>query len=221
MRRTEQDFKAEVLRRSEIFKKQRKKRIGKLLTALGCIALLILALPMLPLGMGGAEKAADQIESDIFYRNEAPQAPAADHKAESAVMGATGAAPMDAEPEEVAPPEDGSVYGMTVWLIHPDGTEDEWRVREADKIEAIVKALQAFEDISAEAPRLEGISEKEGTAVYILTYTANDPEAADPIRHTYEFYPEHHALWYAFDGGYWVGQDEQAGKLLLEALQDQ
>lgn len=221
MRRTEQDFKAEVLRRSEIFKKQRKKRIGKLLTALGCIALLILAMPMLPLGMGGSAEKTDDSVLDSLYGNGAPEAPAAEQKSESLVIGATGAAPMDAEPGEMVTPEDGEVADMTVWCIHPDGTEDEWRVRDLKKLEIIVSALRAFEDVPVEKSRMEGISEEEGNTVYIVTFTEYDVDTDDLVRHTYEFYPGYDALWYAFDGGYWVGQDEQAAKQLLEALQNE
>lgn len=221
MRRTEQDFKAEVLRRSEIFKKQRKKRLLKLATSLGCIALLILALPMLKLGMGGSAEKSDSSVFDSLYGNGAPEAPAAEQKSESFVIGATGAAPMDAEPGEMAPPEDGTVSDMTVWCIAPDGTEDEGRVRDPQKLEIIVSALRAFEDTPVDKSQMEGISEEEGNTVYIVTFTEYDGETDDLIRHTFQFYPQYHALWYAFDGGYWVGQDEQAAKQLLEALQDE
>lgn len=221
MRRTEQDFKAEVLRRSEQFKKRRRNRFLKLAASLGCIALLILALPMLPLGMGGSAEKADSSVFDSLYGNGAPEAPAAEQKSESLVIGATGAAPMDAEPEEVAPPEDGSLYGMTVWCVHPDGTEDEWQVRDLKKLEIIVSALRAFEDTPVDKAQMEGISEEEGNTVYIVTFTEYDGDTDDLVRHTYQFYPDHDALWYAFDGGYWVGQDEQAAKQLLEALQNQ
>lgn len=221
MRRTEQDFKAEVFRRSENFKKQRKKRLLKLAASLGCIALLILTLPMLKLGMGGSAEKSDSAVFDSLYGNGAPEAPAAEQKSESFVMGATGAAPMDAEPGEMVQPEDGAVSDMTVWCVAPDGTEDEWRVRDVGKIEAIVSALRGFEDIPVEKSRLEGISEEEGNTVYVVTFTEYDEETDDLVRHTYQFYPDHDALWYAFDGGYWVGCDEQAAKKLLEALQNE
>ena len=221
MRRTEQDFKAEVLRRSEHFRKQRKKRIIKLISALGCFAVLIFAAGLLPAGFGGAAEKADSSVFDSLYGNGAPEAPAAEQKSESFVIGATGAAPMDAEPGEVAPPEDGAVSDMTVWCIHPDGTEDEWRVRDSQKLEIIVSALRAFEDFPVDKSQMEGISEEEGNTVYIVTFTEYDGETDDLIRHTYQFYPNYHALWYAFDGGYWVGSDEQAGKQLLEALQNE
>ena len=220
MRRTEQDFKAEVFRRSEIFKKQRKKRILKLAASLGCIALLILALPMLKLGMGGSAEKSDSAVFDSLYGNGAPEAPAAEQKSESFVIGATGAAPMDAEPGEMAPPEDSAVSDMTVFRIHPDGTTDEWSVGDAAKLTAIVEALQAFEDAPVLDAEPERISEEDG-AVYIITFIVCDEQEADSKRRTYKFDPDYNALGCAFDGNYWIRQDDQAAKLLLEVLQNQ
>lgn len=55
MRRTDQEFKAEVLRRSSAYKARRKKRMKQVLTTASCVAVVVMALGIfLPSAFGGS-----------------------------------------------------------------------------------------------------------------------------------------------------------------------
>ncbi len=85
MRRTQQEFKAEVFRRSSAYKARRKKRIRRTLLSVGCAALVVFALPFLMVlsfgGMGGSNESAAIMQDAVTAQTpesvlEAPQEPA-------------------------------------------------------------------------------------------------------------------------------------------------
>lgn len=80
MRRTEQEFRAEVIRRSEAFKLRRKKKLKNLLVSFSCLALLISVQQVLSSGFGGSSAECADEAVDYFAQN---QAPAAMEEAES------------------------------------------------------------------------------------------------------------------------------------------
>lgn len=214
MRRTEQEFKAEVFRRSSEFKRRRKEQTKKIFISLGCIAVLILAVPMLPVGFGGSSMDTAAAVMD-FKNNAAPQAPeaAAEQKSESMQYAGNGAHLQDAEPEDGCPEEGISAYEVRVTLIHPDGTGEEWTIRGEERINAVMNGIQAFRDADSSKAELEGISETEGNTVYNIFYLDNNE------LYSFDFYADHDALFFNYDGGYWVGQDPQAARELMDALQ--
>lgn len=60
MRRTDQEFKAEVMRRSSAYKARRKKRMKQVLTTASCAAVIIMTLGIfLPSAFGGSMNTAD------------------------------------------------------------------------------------------------------------------------------------------------------------------
>ncbi len=213
MRRTEQEFKAEVLRRSSEFKKRRKENIRRIALYFGCFAVLVLAVPMLPAGFGGSamDSAAEFLE--------APQAPEAapeepgEMKAETMYSTTNGEQHLVAEPEEVSPPEGVPVYEIQVSLYLSDGNWEEWIIRGEDRVRAVMDALRAFRDSETGNSVPGGISEMEGISGYTIFFVDHNEF------YTFSFYADQDALWYDSDGGYWIGQDTQAAEKLMEALQ--
>lgn len=83
MRRTQQEFKAEIIRRSSAYKEKRRRNLKNLLTYAGCTALILLGLQMVPLGMGGSSgTSAEMLMDNVSQQKseapmEMPEAPAA------------------------------------------------------------------------------------------------------------------------------------------------
>ena len=218
MRRTEQEFKAEVFCRSSECKKRRKEKIRKSAMGLGFAAVLILAVPMLPGGLGGdsAEKLEMVMDSVSMVQQapaDMPEAPAAEQKSESMNSPANGAPYLNPEPEEESPEEGVPVYEIQVSLYLSDGNWEEWIIRGEDRIRAVTDALQAFRDSDSANSVPEGISEQEDNWEYTIFFWYYNE------CYSFSFYANHNALWNNFDGGYWVGQDVQAAKELMDALQ--
>ena len=217
MRRTEQEFKAEIFRRISAYKKRRKEKIRKTALTLGCVAALILAVPMLPIDIGWntAEK-LELVMDSVSMAPQAPEqmseAPESEQKSENIYSTGSGTQILDVEPEEECPAEGAPLYEIQVTLVHADGTEEEWYIRGEDRIRSVTDALQAFRDTESSKTVPEGISEMEGISVYTIFFIDHNQFCS------FNFYVDQDALWNNYDGGYWVGQDAKAARELLGAL---
>lgn len=74
MRRTEQEFKAEVFRRSATFRARRKRRIKAALASLGCLAVILWGVQLMPGGFGGSSAECADQSVECALGNQAPAA---------------------------------------------------------------------------------------------------------------------------------------------------
>lgn len=122
MRRTDEEFKAEVLRRSEEFKKRRKKRAKAVL--FGCMPVVLCCTALLALshGFGGSTEAANQMAFDAAQSVECAESPAAADQAaeEKGASGTYGAVEEPMEGQQI--PEDFNI--RFTWSIGAENVYD-------------------------------------------------------------------------------------------------
>lgn len=164
MRRTEQEFKAEILRRSSAYRQRREKHLKNTLLSFGCIAILIFGFQFLPSGFGGSSAETADAAFGITGANQ--QAPESMEEMKA--------------PQE--PVESGNVSGQTPadsWLYssetstecivvctQPDLEECERIFTDPDQIAAIESAISVFRD-HGELPE-DNPGNAEGMA-YVIT----------------------------------------------------
>lgn len=195
MRRTEQEFKAEILRRSSAYRQRRKKRLKNTLVSLGCFAVLIFGIQLLPAGFGGAtEGAADPME-EMKIDQLAPEIMEDITIDQMAPESAEGGVPEEPAANASNSYLYGDITGTVSVKVHTQPeSEDYGQVFTDEKqIAAIEQVINAFR-IHGTNP-VENPGDAEGMA-YVITVTNAEGEMSFTLFNN-ALYSEPDGCWYS------------------------
>lgn len=161
MRRTDEDFKAEVFRRCEVWRERRRKQRRMVITV--CLPVLLCSAALMMVFSGGFGGSATEMGFDNAMSVECKEAPAADVPA---------AAIEDVAPEEgsrLGDPSGCSGVVVSIEITSQPEQEEYSRVfTDTEKIYAIIDAIQAFYDDPQTTPGGSEIGECEGIVFRIV-----------------------------------------------------
>ena len=171
MRRTDFEFKEEVLRRAEAYRQRRKKRV-KMIAAI-CLPVVMCGgglLALLSMGMGGSTMgvAMESDKSAQYVEAPAAAAPAPESIEEECAMDSV----MDMEPGEgnmQSGKMEGYVISITVASV-PEQEEYARAFTDKEHNSAILEAINAFQTDSETIIAGKELEDREGLA-YVITVT--------------------------------------------------
>ena len=169
MRRTDVEFKAEVLRRAEQYRVERKKRAKRML--LVCLPLLLCCggvRAVFSLGFGGSTKGVAYDNAMSVECMDAPAAPAPESVEEESASQAD--RPMEPAEGEKTQSNENQVLSITV-TTHSESAEHGKLIAAESEIQAILDAINAFPKDPETVIGDDSIGDSEGMAYVIGVIT--------------------------------------------------